>query len=291
MLLDAEKQGKIKKGDVLIEPTSGNTGLGIAAVAAQRGYKCIIVMPEKMSTEKSDALRGLGAEIVRTPTELNMYHKDGIIGTAFRLVDEIKAKGQNAFILNQYSNPQNPIAHYMETGQEIYDACDGKLDYVIAGMGTGGTITGISRRIRELNPNVKIIGVDPPGSIMSGSKYYVPSAPGGQVIEGTGYDFIPRVYDMDGPDDFISGPDKESFIMARRMMAEEGLMVGGSSGQAMYGALQYIKEQKIGKGKRVVVLCADNIRNYMTKHLNTDWMCERGYIDEKTCTDKYQSEF
>jgi cystathionine beta-synthase len=155
------------------------------------------------------------------------------------------------------------------------------------GVGTGGTITGISRKLKELDPNIKVIGVDPPGSILSPPEKFQSADPGGQVIEGTGYDFHPRVYDKTVVDDWEIGPDKESFIMARRLLAEEGLMCGGSSGQAMYGALEYIKKNKIPKGKRVVVVLADNIRNYMTKHLNADWMYERGYINEQQCSDTY----
>lgn len=150
-------------------------------------------------------------------------------------------------------------------------------------MGTGGTLTGISRQLKEKDANIKIVGVDPPGSSLSGLNE--PSAAGGQVIEGTGYDFIPRVYDKDGADIFVSGPDKESFVMARRLMREEGLMCGGSSGQAMDAAIKFIQKNKIGKGKRVVVVLPDNIRNYMTKHLNSDWMYERNYITEKECMD------
>ena len=159
-----------------------------------------------------------------------MYHKDGIIGTSKLICETLNASGKHAAVLDQYSNTANPIAHYMETGAEIWDQCDGKLDYVVLGMGTGGTLTGISRYLKQKNPNIKIIGVDPPGSSLSGPENFVPSAPGGQVIEGTGYDFIPRVYDRTGADIFWSGPDKESFVMARRLMKEEGLMCGGSSG-------------------------------------------------------------
>jgi cystathionine beta-synthase len=285
MVLDAEDRGVLKSGDVLIEPTSGNTGLGLAAAAASRGYKCIICLLEKMSQEKQDALRGLGAEIVRRPTELPMYHRDGIIGTSIKLRDQLREKGLGAEVLDQYSNPHNPLVHYLGTGQEIWDQCEGKLDYVVAGMGTGGTLTGMSRKLKELDPNIKIVGVDPPGSCLSGPENYHEPAKGGQVVEGTGYDFIPRVYDKQGADDFMPGPDKESFVMARRLLKEEGLMCGGSSGQAMHAAIEYIKKHKIGKGKRVVVVAPDNIRNYMTKHLNADWMYERDYITEQECAD------
>jgi cystathionine beta-synthase len=182
------------------------------------------------------------------------------------------------------------MSHYDETGQEIWEQTDGKVDYVIMGVGTGGTITGVARKLKEKNSAIKVIGVDPPGSILASDPKMNednPAAPGGQVTEGTGYDFIPRCYQQEIVDDFIKGPDQESFIMARRLMKEEGLMCGGSSGQAMWGAIQYIKKHNIGKGKTVVVLLADGIRNYMTKHLSADWMYERGYISEKECTEAY----
>jgi len=152
-------------------------------------------------------------------------------------------------------------------------------------MGTGGTITGIQRKLHEKMPHVKVVGVDPPGSILSPPEKQATPAKGGQVVEGTGYDFHPRVYDKTCPSEFIPGPDKESFRMARRLMREEGLMCGGSSGQAVYGAFEYIRQNNIGAGKRVVVLLADNIRNYMTKHLNADWMYERDYMTEQECMD------
>ena len=184
------------------------------------------------------------------------------------------------------------MVHYEETGREIYEQCDGKIDYLIIGAGTGGTITGIARWIKEKNPNIKIIGVDPNGSVLAqpdSLNEANPSAEGGQVVEGVGYDFLPRVFDRTVVDEWMKGPDKEGFVMARRLMKEEGLLCGGSSGMAMYGAIEYIKKNKIGKGKRVVVLLPDNIRNYMTKHLNSDWMYERGYITEQECAKNFTS--
>ena len=184
------------------------------------------------------------------------------------------------------------MVHYEETGREIYEQCDGKIDYLIIGAGTGGTITGIARWIKEKNPNIKIIGVDPNGSLLAqpdSLNEANPAAEGGQVVEGVGYDFLPRVFDRTVVDEWMKGPDKEGFVMARRLMKEEGLLCGGSSGMAMHGAIEYIKKNKIGKGKRVVVLLPDNIRNYMTKHLNSDWMYERGYINEQECAKNFVS--
>lgn len=177
------------------------------------------------------------------------------------------------------------MVHYEETGQEIFDQCSGKLDYVFIGAGTGGTLTGISRKLKELDPKIQIIAIDPLGSILAepedmNSPANNTPAEGGQVVEGIGYDFIPRVLDRTHTDHWMKGPDKESFIMARRLMREEGMMCGGSSGTAMWGALKYIKDNNIGEGKRCVVLLPDNIRNYITKHLSADWMYEKTYITE-----------
>ena len=177
------------------------------------------------------------------------------------------------------------MAHYEETGQEIWDQCEGKVDYVFIGAGTGGTLTGISRKLKEKNPNIQIIAIDPEGSVLAEPESLNgPGPEGGQQIEGIGYDFSPRVLDRTLTDAWLKGPDKESFIMARRLVREEGILCGGSSGTAMWGAVEYIKKHKIGKGKRCVVLLPDNIRNYMTKHLNADWMYEHGYITEEECT-------
>lgn len=286
MIMDAEKTGRIQKGDILIEATSGNTGIGMAMSAAALGYNMIVTMPEKMSQEKQDALRGLGTTIVRTPTEYGFDHLDSHIGIAGALKEKL---GARAHVLDQYKNPGNPMVHYQETAEEIWEQTDGQVDVVVAGTGTGGTICGIARRLKELNPNIQIVGVDPPGSILAQPMSINDANPGpegGQQTEGVGYDFIPRVFDRTVIDHWIKGPDKESFIIARRMLAEEGLMCGGSSGGNMWAAMKYIKENNIGKGKKVVVICPDNIRNYMTKHLNNDWMYERDYITEKECMEK-----
>lgn len=288
MILDAEESGRLKPGDVLVEPTSGNTGMGLAMCAAAKGYDCIITMMEKMSQEKQDCLRGLGATVVRTPTEYPMDHLYGLFGIAFTLEKELAPR---AHVLNQYTNVGNPISHYNETGQEIFDQCGGKLDYCFIGAGTGGTVTGIARKLKELDKNIKIIAIDPNGSVLQPDEEINkqnPAAPGGQVIEGVGYDFIPRCFDRSVVDEWIKAEDKASFIMARRLMAEEGLFCGGSSGFAMHYAVEYIKKHNIGKDKRCVVLLPDNIRNYITKHLNADWMYERGYITEQQCSDIYK---
>ena len=233
-----------------------------------------------MSTEKQDALKGLGSTVIRTPTPYAFDHADSHIGIAIKLTKTL----DRCICLDQYKNPSNPMAHYEGTGQEIWDQCEGKLDYLFLGAGTGGTLTGISRKLKEMNPNIKIIAIDPEGSLLAQPESM--NGPGpefGQQIEGIGYDFIPRVLDRTLVDEWIKGPDKEAYLMARRLMRQEGFMCGGSSGTAMHACVEYIKKHKIGKGKRCVVLLPDNIRNYMTKHLNDDWMYERGYITEEQC--------
>mmetsp|Transcript_3017 Transcript_3017/g.4368 ORF Transcript_3017/g.4368 Transcript_3017/m.4368 type:complete len:516 (+) Transcript_3017:79-1626(+) len=277
MIEDAERSGKIKPGDTLIEPTSGNTGIGLALAAAIKGYRMIITLPEKMSQEKVDILKGLGAEIIRTPTEAAFDSPESHIGVAKRLEKELP----NSYILDQYSNPSNPMAHYLTTAEELLEQTGGKIDYVVMSAGTGGTITGIGRRLKEAIPGVKIIGVDPKGSILAQPEH-LNGPVSSYKVEGIGYDFIPRVLDRSVVDEWVKTSDKESFLMARRLIREEGLLAGGSAGATMWAAIQFCKEKKLGPEKRVVVLLADSIRNYMTKHLNEDWMKDSDYIELST---------
>ncbi len=267
MLLDAEREGRIKPGDTLIEPTSGNTGIGIAMAAAVRGYRVIITLPEKMSQEKQVVLEALGAEIIRTPTEAAWDSPESHIGVARRLKEVIP----NSHILDQYSNPSNPIAHEEGTGREIIDQCGGKLDAIVMTAGTGGTISGIARIVKREVPSCKIIGVDPEGSILAG-----PGEIKSYKIEGIGYDFIPDVLDRRLVDRWIKSNDRESFLTARALIRQEGLLVGGSSGSAVWAALQVCKE--LGAGKRVVVVLADSIRNYLTKFVDDRWMRQQGFV-------------
>jgi cystathionine beta-synthase len=217
MVEDAEKSQRIKKGDVLIEPTSGNTGIGLALAAAVKGYRMIVTMPEKMSQEKVDILKALGAEIIRTPTEAAWDSPESHIGVANRLKNEIP----NAHILDQYANPSNPLAHYDGTAEEILQQTGGKLDYIVMSAGTGGTITGVARKLKEKVPGVVVIGVDPKGSILA-----QPEELNGPIssyaVEGIGYDFIPTVLDRKIVDKWIKTEDRESLVMARRMIREEG---------------------------------------------------------------------
>ncbi|KAF8940982.1 cystathionine beta-synthase [Dissophora ornata] len=273
MVEEAEKDGRLKPGYTIIEPTSGNTGIGLALAAAVKGYRTIITLPEKMSQEKVDVLKALGAEIVRTPTEAAWDAPESHIGVAKRLNKEIP----NSVILDQYSNPYNPVTHYDHTAEEIYRACDGQVDMLVAGAGTGGTITGIARKLKALCPNVIIVGVDPFGSILAQPES-LNTTTEGYKVEGIGYDFIPDVLDRNLIDLWIKSADKESFIMARRLIREEGILCGGSSGTAVAAAVKAAK--KLGPGKRCVVLLPDSVRNYMTKFLNDDWMKTNGFTDQ-----------
>jgi cystathionine beta-synthase len=266
MLLDAERQGRIKPGDTLIEPTSGNTGIGLALAAAVRGYRLIITMPEKMSQEKQVVLEALGAEIIRTPTEAAWDAPDSHISVARRLNDVIPG----SHILDQYANPSNPLAHEEGTGREIIDQCEGKLDAVVIGAGTGGTITGVARVIKRELPDVQIVGVDPEGSILAG-----PGEVKSYKVEGIGYDFIPEVLDRGLVDRWIKSNDRESFRVARALIRQEGLLVGGSSGTAVWAAMQVCRD--LGPGKRVVVILPDNIRNYLSKFVDDSWMRQHGF--------------
>jgi cystathionine beta-synthase len=212
MIEDAEASGRIRPGDTLIEPTSGNTGIGLALTAAIKGYKMIITLPEKMSQEKVDVLSALGAHIIRTPTEAAWDAPESHIGVA----KKIQSETPNSHILDQYSNPSNPMAHYETTAEEIWEQCDGRIDCMVMSAGTGGTITGISRRLKELNPAIIIVGVDPHGSILAQPDNLNSEGIGSYKVEGVGYDFIPEVLDRSVVDHWVKTRDNESFTMARR---------------------------------------------------------------------------
>lgn len=267
MIIKAEKEGRIKPGDTLIEPTSGNTGIGLALAGAVLGYKVVITMPEKMSQEKQSVLERLGAVIYRTPTEAAYDDPDSHISLAKKLQAEIP----NSHILDQYANPNNPNAHYFGTAQEIIDDFGKDLHMVVAGVGTGGTISGIAKRLKEFNPSIKIIGVDPVGSILGGGTEVKP-----YHVEGIGYDFFPDVLDNNLIDSYIKITDADSFHTARRLIREEGLLIGGSSGAAMWAALQAAKS--LSKGQKCLVILPDSIRNYMSKFANDEWMKENGFL-------------
>ncbi|GAA5827340.1 hypothetical protein JCM5353_007548 [Sporobolomyces roseus] len=280
MVEEAERMGTIQPGKtVLVEPTSGNTGIGLALVAAIKGYRCIIVMPEKMSREKQNTIHALGAEIVRTPTEAAFDAPESHIGVANQLVREIP----HAVMLNQYDNPANPEAHYHTTALEILTSItstpstpsqpsSGKVDLLVAGAGTGGTISGLSRRLRESNSEMLTLGVDPVGSILARPETLNVMQEGDSPIykvEGTGYDFVPKALDHSVVTHWIKTRDAGSFETCRRLI-RNGLMVGGSSGASVFAALEFLKTEegweKIGRheGKNVVIVLPDSLRNYVT---------------------------
>jgi len=282
MVSDAERSGRIRKGDTLIEPTSGNTGIGIALAAAIKGYKALITLPDKMSQEKVGVLSALGAEIIRTPTEAAFDAPESHIGVAKRLQKELP----NAHILDQYGNPSNPLAHEEGTAAEVCEQMpkSEKVDVFVATAGTGGTITGMARALKRKYPNCIVVGVDPRGSILAQPEFLnelLKNEP--YKVEGIGYDFIPDVLDRSIVDHWVKTVDDESFTMARTLIREEGLLVGGSSGAAMAGAWQALLRDMPHLNRpdvNVVVVLADGVRNYMTKFLRDKWVLDNGFYNE-----------
>jgi len=272
MILDAEKSGRIKPGDTLIEPTSGNTGIGLALTAAVRGYRMIICMPEKMSSEKANVLNALGAEIVRTATAAPFDSAESHIGVAQRLQTEIP----NSHVLDQYSNASNPCAHYDQTCEELLEQTGGHIDMLVATAGTGGTVAGLACKLKEKDPSCIVVGVDPEGSILAEPESLNdPNHCPIYHVEGTGYDFIPMVLKRKFVDKWVKSNDTDSFLMSRKMIAKEGLLCGGSCGGAMSEAIKAAKE--LGPGQKCVVMLPDSVRNYMTKFLSDDWMIDTGF--------------
>lgn len=272
MVEEAERLGTIKPGYTLIEPTSGNTGIGLALAGAVKGYRTIITLPEKMLNEKVSVLKALGAEIVRTPTEAAWDSPELHIGVAKRLQKEIP----NAVILDQYLNPANPDAHYYGTGAEIVAQTNGKVTHVVAGAGTGGTVLGIGRRVKEEVPGVTVVAADPVGSILA-QPANLNSGVGSYQVEGIGYDFVPEVLSYDLVDHWVKTDDKELFVLARRLIKEEGLLVGGSSGSALAAALEVAKD--LTEEDVVVVVFPDLIRLYLSKFADDDWMKANGFVE------------
>lgn len=270
MIEAAEKQGLLQPGGTIIEATAGNTGVGLALVAAIKKYRCIFVMPDKMSLDKINLLKAYGAEVVITPTSVAPDSPESYNGVADRLAKEIPG----AYRPNQFENPNNPLAHYLTTGPEIWADSNGKVDVFVAGMGTGGTISGVAKYLKEQNPNVVIVGADPEGSILSGD------SPKSYKVEGIGEDFIPKTFNRQIVDEMVRVSDKESFNMTRRLALEEGLLVGGSCGTAVAAALKYAA--RLSEPKHIVVLLPDTGRNYINKIYSDAWMQENGFWEGKT---------
>jgi len=273
----AEAEGKLKPGGTIVEPTSGNTGIGLALVAQQRGYRCVFVLPDKVGEEKRNVLKAYGAEVVVTPTSVAPDSPESYYSVSDRLAREIPG----AFKPNQYSNPNGPLSHYETTGPEIWADTDGKVTHFVAGVGTGGTISGVGKYLKEVSGGaVRIIGADPEGSVYSGGT----GRP--YLVEGVGEDFWPSAYDPSVVDGIIASSDAESFELTRRLAREEGLLVGGSSGLAVSAALKLARE--LGPDDVVVVLLPDGGRGYLGKVFNDQWMQSYGFTqvsDEKTVAD------
>jgi cystathionine beta-synthase len=268
MIEEAEREGKLKPGGTIIEATAGNTGVGLALVAAVRGYRCIFVLPDKMSEDKIRLLRGYGAEVVITPTNVPPDSPDSYNGVADRLGREI----EGAWRPNQFANLSNPEAHYRTTGPEIWEQTEGRVTAFVAGVGTGGTISGVGRFLKERNPAVRVIGADIEGSVLSGD------TPKSWKVEGIGEDFVPSTLNAQVVDEWIRISDLESFAMARKVAREEGLLLGGSSGTALAAAFRYA--QRCGQGSLIVALCPDTGRNYLSKMYDDEWMSQQGFSDE-----------
>ena len=269
----AEREGKLKPGGVIVEPTSGNTGVGLAMVAQQRGYRAIFVVQDKVAQSKRDVLRAYGAEVVVAPTDVEPSDPRSYYSVSDRLAATIPG----AFKPNQYDNPNGPASHYATTGPEIWRDTEGKVTHFVAGIGTGGTISGTGHFLKDASDGaVKVIGSDPVGSIYSAAS---PADVHQYDIEGVGEDFWPKAYDRSLPDAIVPVNDSEAFEMTRRLAAEEGLLVGGSSGMAVASAIQYALDEDLDENQLVVVLAPDSGRAYLEKIFNDDWMRAHGYGD------------
>ncbi|MGD9484031.1 cystathionine beta-synthase [Streptomyces sp. TRM70308] len=273
MIEAAERSGELRPGGVIVEPTSGNTGVGLAIVAQQKGYRCIFVCPDKVSTDKINVLRAYGAEVVVCPTAVDPGHPDSYYNVSDRLVRETPG----AWKPDQYSNANNPRSHYETTGPELWEQTEGRITHFVTGIGTGGTISGTGRYLKEISEGrVRVVGADPEGSVYSGGS----GRP--YLVEGVGEDFWPSAYDREITDEIIAVSDKDSFQMTRRLAKEEGLLVGGSCGMAVVAALEVA--ERLTPEDVVVVLLPDGGRGYLSKIFNDDWMADYGFLDESEPT-------
>src|SRR4051812_43144733 len=267
MIEAAERDGLLRPGGTIIEPTSGNTGVGLAIAAAIRGYRCIFVMPDKMSQEKISLLRAYGAEVVICPTAVEPESPESYYSVSDRLAEEIPG----GFKPNQYANMANPQAHYETTGPEIWEQTEGRLDAVVISLGTGGTVSGVARYLKEQNPDLRVVGADPEGSI-----YSQPDDVHPYLVEGIGEDFYPTTMDLSLIDDFVTVSDRDSFLTARRMAREEGILVGGSGGTAVHATLEIARGY--GPDATVVTLIPDGGRAYLSKFYDDTYMIEHGFL-------------
>jgi cystathionine beta-synthase len=273
MIEAAEREGKLKPGGTIVEPTSGNTGVGLAIAAAVKGYRCIFVMPDKMSQEKISLLRAYGAEVVITPTAVEHDSPESYYSVSSRLAEEIPG----GFKPDQYSNMNNPEAHYERTGPEIFEQTDGgQIDALIISVGTGGTISGVGRYFKEHAPHVLIVGADPIGSVYTAENE---SDVHPYLVEGIGKDTWPETMDPKVVDEWIRVGDRESFLWARRLAREEGILAGGSAGTTLYAAR--VLAERLGPGKRVLMMIPDSGRNYLSKIYDDNWMLEHGFVERR----------
>src|ERR671934_994791 len=270
MIEAAEREGKLRPGGTIVEPTSGNTGVGLAIAAAGRGYKCIFVMPDKMSQEKISMLRAYGADVVITPTAVEPESPESYYSVSSRLAEEIPG----GYKPDQYSNMANPQAHYDVTGPEIWEQTGGEIDAIVISVGTGGTISGVGRYFKERKPEVLIVGVDPEGSVYT-AKDEQDVHP--YLVEGIGKDAWPKTMDPSVVDEWISVSDRDSFLVARRLAREEGLLVGGSGGTTVFAALEVAR--RFGRDARILTLIPDTGRNYLSKFFDDNWMLEHGFVE------------